>query len=186
MIVLYTGRRGAGKTLTMIKDAYTYFNEGWDIYSNIELGFKHEYISEDDILEIGDSDLNNIVLVIDEIQVLVDSRRSGRKSNLNFSYFIQQIRKRNIIVLCTTQFSGTIDLRLRQHVDILARPKLDKALNVCAVNYTDLTVEDISDLETSPLEVSIVYDALPIYKLYDTMRIIQTVKEKEKEKKKKS
>jgi len=53
---------------------------------------------------------------------IFDSRRSMAKQNLKFSNFIQQIRKRNIILLGTTQYSNTVDLRLRQHLDIIAYP----------------------------------------------------------------
>ena len=102
MIVLYTGRRGAGKTLSMVKDGYKFSLNGYKVYSNIELGFA-EYVENDWILNIHKTELHDIVLIIDEIQLLIDSRRSARKGNVDFSYFIQQIRKRNIIILCTTQ-----------------------------------------------------------------------------------
>lgn len=184
MIVLYTGRRGCGKTLSMIKDAYKLHEEGLKIYGNIETSFS-EYVESDFMLNIHKTDLTDIVLLIDEIQTLIDSRRSARKGNVDFSYFIQQIRKRRIIILCTTQFTGTIDLRLRQHVDILARPKYDKELRVCEVTYIDLTsINDtflnvIQDQEVIPNMISIAYDAEQIFSLYDTNKIIR-LKEKEK------
>lgn len=189
MIVLYTGRRGAGKTLSMVKDAYMYKKDGYKIYANIELDFA-EYMENEDILNIHKTDLEDCVLVIDEIQLLLDSRRSARKGNVDFSYFIQQIRKRRIIILCTTQFSGTVDLRLRQHVDVVARPKYDKELHVCEVTYIDLTAMNDSIFINSSEEmtipsVSIVYNAETIFPLYDTNRI-QKIKEKIKEKSKPS
>lgn len=190
MIVLYKGRRGAGKTLTMTKDAYNYYCMGWTVYSNIEFNFPHEYISEDDILNIdGDSPIANCVLVIDEIQILLDSRRSARNRNVDFSYFIQQIRKRGIILLCTTQFTGTVDLRLRQHVDVLVKPKFHKRLQVCEVYYMDLTaIEEIDFMMYDPAEVaamrSVVYDARSVYGLYDTNRIVKVSDEKKERKKK--
>jgi hypothetical protein len=180
MIVLYTGRRGAGKTLTMVKDAYKYKEKGYKIYSNIELNFS-EFMENEDIINIQKTDIEDAVLVIDEIQLLLDSRRSSRKGNLDFSYFIQQIRKRRIIILCTTQFSGTVDLRLRQHVDVVARPKYDKELKVCEVTYIDMTAMNdnmfINDVDFQMPVISIVYDAELIFNLYDTNRI-QIMKEK--------
>lgn len=182
MIVLYTGRRGCGKTLTMVKDGYKYSLNGFKIYANIELQFS-EFLENEQIINIQKTDIENAVLIIDEIQLLLDSRRSARKGNLDFSYFIQQIRKRNIIILCTTQFSGTVDLRLRQHVDIVARPKFDKEFNVCEVTYIDMTALNdnmfMSDTEFIIPSISIVYDAEPVFPLYDTYRI-QTLKEKVK------
>ncbi len=186
MIVLYTGRRGAGKTLTMTKDAYKYHLSGYKVYSNIELDFA-EFMSNEEILDIDKTDLREIILVIDEIQLLLDSRRSSRKGNLNFSYFIQQIRKRKIIILCTTQFSGTVDLRLRQHVDVVARPKYDKILHVCEVTYIDMTALNdnmfMNDTDFQIPSITIVYDAENIFPLYDTNRI-QIMKEKIKVKNK--
>lgn len=180
MIVLYTGRRGAGKTLSMVKDGYKYKLNGYKVYANIELDFA-EYMDNDDIINIHKTDISDAVLIIDEIQLLIDSRRAARKGNVDFSYFIQQIRKRNIIILCTTQFSGTVDLRLRQHVDIIARPKFDKMLRVCEITYIDLTAMHdnifLSNDDFIIPSVTIVYDAEPIFMLYDTNRI-QKIKEK--------
>lgn len=187
MIVLYTGRRGCGKSLTMVKDAFKFFRSGWTVFSNIELGFEHEYISDSDILTISNNDkINNCVLVVDEIQILVDSRRSMGGKNVDFSHFVQQIRKRNIILLCTTQFTGTVDLRLRQHVDVEAKPYHHKKFNVCEVTYIDVTAIDIWEMsDNRPPLRKIVYDCLPIYELYDTMNIVK-VKEKKAKKRKKS
>lgn len=186
MIVLYTGRRGAGKTLSMVKDGYKYKLCGYKVYSNIELDFA-DYIENETILNIQDTLMQDCVLIIDEIQLLIDSRRSSRKGNVDFSYFIQQIRKRRIIILCTTQFSGTVDLRLRQHVDIVARPKYDKLLRVCEVTYIDLTAMNdslfMSSENMSIPTVTIVYDAEKVFPLYDTNRI-QKLKEKIKKKEK--
>ena len=179
MIILYLGRRGAGKSLTMTKDAYQYYKDGWTVYSNIDLNFPHEFMSNEDILKIGDGDLENVILVIDEIQILVDSRRSPSKANLDFSHFIQQIRKRHIIILCTAQYGGTVDVRLRQHVDIIARPQYNKKFKVCAVRYIDVTVTDIDDLYQEPQSVEVVYNAIPLFELYNTDNIIR-YKKKEK------
>lgn len=173
MIVLYTGRRGAGKTLTMVRDAYNYYCDGHNIYSNIELNFEYTYITNEEILNISKTNIKDIILVIDEIQVLIDSRRSGKNTNVNFSHFIQQIRKRNIIILSTTQFSGTVDLRLRQHVDIIARPRIDKELEICEVMYIDITAEDSYDIFYEPKTVIIVYDAKYVYNLYNTLQIVK-------------
>jgi hypothetical protein len=193
MIVLYTGRRGAGKTLTMIKDAYNYYQSGWKIYSNIGLNFPYEYMTSDDMLEIDeDSPINNAVLVIDEIQTMIDSRRSSSTKNVEFSYFVQQIRKRNVLILATTQFSGTVDLRLRQHVDVLAKPRYYKRLSVCEVSYIDLTAVDEMDLWGEYKRgTEIVYNARDVFPLYDTFNIVHKVltpaeqERKEKRKKKK-
>ena len=174
MIVLYKGARGRGKTLTMVKDALQYQNEGWTVFSNME-GMKiGTFISVDDIQKIDKgSDIKRCVLVIDEIQSLFDSRRSMKKQNLDFSYFIQQIRKRGIILLCTTQYTNTVDLRLRQHIDILAIPRIWRELDVCEVKYIDMTsIEDEEYGTNEPDYTEIVYSTKEIYGLYDTEEMI--------------
>lgn len=178
MIVLYKGARGRGKTLSMVKDGAEYFLEGYKVLRNFECSFG-EPIENDQILELSkDSELNNCVLLIDEIQIFFDNRRSMTKQNITFSNFVQQIRKRNIIILCTTQYSNTIDIRLRQHLDIIAFPNFIKDKNVCEVTYMDLTRLQDNDLilgqnaEMKPVLSKIVFNAEPIFKMYDTSEMI--------------
>lgn len=168
-ILLYLGRRGAGKTLSMVKDSYIYYKNGRRIITNMNTLKFGDKMSNEEILKLTkDSDIYNCVLVIDEIQLLFDSRRSMKKENITFSNFIQQIRKRGIIMLGTTQFDNTIDKRLRDHCDIIALPKINKDLLLCRVKYLDPTssqdIENDGILEFS----SIVYDMRDIFQLYDT------------------
>lgn len=173
MIILYKGRRGSGKTLTMVKDAIQLYNKGWTIYSNFSIGIPYKKISNDDIISIADNkSINDCVLLIDEIQTIIDSRRSMKKGNLNFSYFIQQIRKRGIILLCTTQFTKTTDLRLREHVDIVVTPKIDLKYPVVEATYWDVTsVEELGYIESR----TIIYNPELIWNLYDTNEIKDSV-----------
>lgn len=174
MIVLYTGRRGSGKTLTMVKDAIKFYNNGWKVISNIHIvGIEYTYLKTEDIINMDkNSEFNNCVLVIDEIQVLFDSRRSSSKDNKNFSNFIQQIRKRNIIVLCTTQFAGTTDLRIRQHTDVIARPSFKKEFNVVDCIYYDITSSEEGLFQDSMISKRVVFNAFPIFELYNTNQTI--------------
>lgn len=176
-IILYRGRRGCGKTLSMIKDGLNYKNHGWKVLRNFNCAFG-EYISEDDIINLDKgSELYNCVIMIDEIQIFFDARRSMQKQNLNFSNFIQQIRKRNIILLCTTQYSNNLDLRLRQHTDIICYPEYIKDLDVCVNTYIDITtLEDnitFMGVQRQPLTYKVVFDATPIFKLYQTQEMIK-------------
>lgn len=175
MISLYKGAKGRGKTLSMIKDAYLYKLDGWDVLSNMKGVTFAKFISNEDILKINkNSPLYKVVLLIDEIQTLFNSRRSMKKENVDFSFFLQQIRKRGIILLCTSQFSNTTDLTLRQNLDIMVTPKFDKVLLVCHVKYVDLNSieEDIFNDDVKPVVVEVVFDAQSIFGLYDTDEII--------------
>lgn len=173
-IVLYKGRRGCGKTLTMVKDGYLYYQRGYKILRNFNCHFG-EYISEEDILALDkNSKIFNCVIMMDEVQIFFDARRSMRKANISFSNFVQQIRKRNIILLGTTQYANTVDLRFRQHTDVVAYPNFIKELNVCEVTYIDVTSIEDTILNTikAPKFVKMVYDANQIFPLYETEEII--------------
>lgn len=174
MIVLYKGSRGKGKTLTMVKDGLKYNLNGLKVFRNFKCKFG-TYISNDTIIELDKfSTIKDCVLMIDEIQIFFDNRQSMRKQNIRFSNFVQQIRKRHIILLCTTQFSNTIDMRLRQHIDVVAYPNFIMKWDLCEVTYMDLTAMEDDLLIKTPLPkiIKIVYDCKPIYNLYETDEII--------------
>lgn len=181
MIVLYKGRRGAGKTLSMVKDGLKFKHLGYKILANFECFFA-EYITNQEILELSKhSNIINCILMIDEVQMFFDSRRGMRKSSINFSNFIQEIRKRHVHILGCTQYSNNVDLRFRQHVDIICYPRFIKDLNVCENLYVDLTsIEDnvLSTFKARPAQVKLVFDAKPIFKLYNTEEIIMGADEK--------
>ena len=112
MILGFIGKMGSGKTLSMTKYAKEYFDQGCKIYSNYNLNFKHEKIDIKKLLTMDD-DLQNAVILLDEIHIFIDSRESMRKKNRLISYFITQSRKRNLILMFTTQQMHQIDKRLR-------------------------------------------------------------------------
>lgn len=166
MIIMYKGRRGCGKTLTMVKDAYNFYSKGWEIYSNFNISIPYKKLSNEDIINlINNQKIRDCVLLIDEIQTIIDSRRSMSKSNLNLSYFIQQIRKRGIVLLCTTQFTRTTDVRLREHVDIVVKPKIYPKYPVVEVEYFDVTAEEEQGM---PEVRTIIYNPERVFKLYNT------------------
>jgi len=174
-IILYTGRRGAGKTLTMVRDAYKYYLNNWKIITNMTSLVFGEKMEGEEILKIDkSSNLNNCILVFDEIQIYFDSRSFGSKKNKTFSNFIQQIRKRNIILLVTTQYLNTIEKRLRQHIDIEVYPDYIEKYPICKATYIDITSLENNILETlkEPKSTTTIYDPLPIFKLFKTEEII--------------
>jgi zona occludens toxin (predicted ATPase) len=172
MIIIYLGRRGSGKTLSMVKDAYIEYKRGRKIISNIEGIPFASYMSNQDILAIDkNSNIKNAVILIDEAQIFFDSRRSMKKENISFSNFVQQIRKRDIILLLTTQFANAVEKRLRDHADIIAKVQFIHGVNLCRVKYIDLTsIED--EFSQNYDNVEVIYDASKIFKLYDTNQMI--------------
>lgn len=173
MIVLYKGSRGKGKTLTMVKDAFHYYKRGYKVLANFNMKFG-DYISSNDVLALDKtSELMNCVLVLDELQIFFDSRNFRRKENIDFSNFIQQIRKRNVHILGTTQYVNAVELRFRQHIDIVVYPHFDKISFYCRVYYFDISIleDDLEDTKVSPS--LIVYNARPIFDLYDTYEMLR-------------
>jgi hypothetical protein len=172
MIVLYKGSRGKGKTLTLVKDLLKYHLDGYKIYSNIQLTFG-EFIPSSEVLLLSrDSNLRNCVLGIDEIELFFDSRNFSKLENKTFSNFLQQLRKRNIIILCTAQFTNLIDIRLRNQLDFMCYPSFDKHTGYCSACYFDLTKMENS-LSNAPISSGlVVYDAKPIFKLYNTLELL--------------
>lgn len=172
MIILYRGSRGKGKTLTMVKDAYKFHQAGFKVYGNLTLKFGN-YISSQEVVDLNRrSDLKDCVLVIDEIELFFDSRNFSKQENKTFSHFLQQIRKRNIVILCTAQYVNLIDLRIRQQLDLIVYPNYDKKTQLCRAYYFDLTkIEDaFSSFSLSPTYV--VYNGNKIFGLYDTYEML--------------
>lgn len=169
-IVLYRGARGQSKSLSMTKDALKYMKNGWKVYTNLE-GTPFINIDSDFILELsGDSKLFNCVLVIDEIELFFDSRDWNKKEAKRFSRFLQQIRKRNVHILCTAQFTNLIDIRLRQQIDTLVICSYDKESMISRCLYIDLTSLESNLLKPDAFEI--VYKAEPIFSCYDTHHLI--------------
>lgn len=173
MIVLYKGARGKGKTLTMVKDAYKFYIDGYRIMANFKIKFG-DYISPRELMALNkESKLRDVILVLDELQIFFDSRNFGRAENKEFSYFIQQIRKRNIHILGTAQYSNTVELRFRQHIDVVAYPHYDSECNMCKVYYFDISrfEDDLEQIKIDPIMV--VYPVKQIFGLYDTNEMLK-------------
>lgn len=176
-ITIYTGAVGTGKTLAMVKDGLGYYLDGWKIIRNFDAKFG-EYMDNEDILALNkDSDLNHCVLLIDEIQVLFDSRNSATTNNKLFSNFMQQIRKRDIIILATTQYANAVEKRFKQFITVNAFPIMIETISytVCKVTYMDITrlqSNDILQPTFKPTFCELIFDAKQIYPLYNTKELI--------------
>lgn len=80
----------------------------------------------------------------------------------------------NHALMCA-QFSHQIDKRIRSHLDIIAYPHYIKSLQVCEVTYLDLTRLNDNMLyqqDFTPSVKKVVFNAQPIFKLYNTNELI--------------
>lgn len=132
MIIGLIGKRGCGKTLTMVKEAVDYVKKGRTIYTNFyinkELFTKKQQtriklLSDEFFQNYSDMKLYNCGVFLDEIYVYIDSRASMSKRNKIMSYFFNQTRKRDVDLYYTTQFLHQVDLRLRSNTEMFVFPK---------------------------------------------------------------
>ena len=165
MIIAITGSMGSGKTLLATIIAHKYFSQGSNIYANYGLSFKFTPLN---MTQISDAhfDFNNALLVIDEIHLFIDSRNSMSKKNKIISYFITQSRKRNLVLIYTTQQSHQIDKRLRSNTDYFI-----KCDNLSTGKKEDVFIRwTINDMEQHAR--TYIFKADPYFKLYDTHQMI--------------
>lgn len=156
----------------MVYDGLKFYKRGFKILTNIKSLVYGEYITSNDILTLSrQSKLRDCVLLIDEIELFFDSRNFSNSVNKDFSGFLQQIRKRNIHILCTCQYISLVDIRIRQQTDLIIRPEIDKYTLFCKVYYFDITQLEDDDKSISP--TFLVYNAKPIFQLYDTFEMIE-------------
>lgn len=169
MIILYKGARGMSKTLTMVKDGLKYKKNGWRVLTNLE-DSPFETITSEFVLSLSSSStLYNTALLIDEIELFFDSRDWNRRQSRDFGRFLQQIRKRNVPILCTAQFTDLIEKRLRQQIDMAVQCSYNKRTCISSCVYIDLTFTESTGV---PSTFQVTYYAPPIFSLYNTNQII--------------
>ena len=119
MIIIFVGTMGSGKSLSMVKEAYNYYLQGFRILTNMTLNFPSEIVTAKDIQQFAKNQENlyNTVILIDELHIFMDSRRSGSTKNVMGSYFVTQTRKQKVKLLATTQHRHQIDRRVRDNTD---------------------------------------------------------------------
>jgi len=192
MIGIFLGEQNSGKTLSMTYFAYKYFKNGYEIFSNYNLSFKHTKITRELIESYvyGKKQFNKAVFLIDEIYLLMDSRSFGTKSNKIFSYFLLQTSKRNVHLLGTAQFLNTVEKRFREnlkfhaycnrvmqinkdtYIDIEDTLRIVKDNDNLRIKINFLIRKNIEGIYTSYDVKSLFLTAKPIFKLYDTRQLL--------------
>lgn len=173
MIIGFIGSMGSGKTLTMVKYAFTYHKSGYKVYSNIKLRFPYDEYSLQGLLDLTENnkDLKKSVLLLDEAHIFIDSRNSVSKKNKIISYFLLQTRKKGCHLFYTTQRFHQIDKRLRDNTDILIKcyTKTTKKGEKYTLNIINTFKDDC--LVTKKY----LYESKKYYKLYDTYEVVRGI-----------
>ena len=139
IIAMFWGRRGQGKTLSMtavgamMLQRYLWAGikssaanpDGHKICANYHVSFADFYNPMlVDMLVDFPPWAHHMTCLVDEILAYFPNRRSLARGNLNFGTFLQQIRKRKIELLFTTQFPQNMDKIMVEQVDLFIRPEI--------------------------------------------------------------
>jgi hypothetical protein len=120
VIVGFVGRMGSGKTLSMTRELKKYKDRGYRVLTNYAVSFSDERIDFDKLFAIAEEqgDLNNVVLGLDEIHILLDSRSAVTTNNKVMTFWLNQTRKMSVKLFYTTQYAHQVDKRLRAGTDL--------------------------------------------------------------------
>jgi hypothetical protein len=129
-VIGFVGPRGSGKSVgaarTVILD---YMLRSKTVWSNMEIGFNRIYNGNSipavsrslDRLSLGELDevYSKGIIYVDEVNLMMEARRSMSQGNLMFSYILQQLRKRQLTIIWSAQSEQHCDDRLRFQTDII-------------------------------------------------------------------
>lgn len=121
MIGIFLGDQNSGKTLSMTYYALRYFKNGFKVYSNYNLNFRHEKLNKDVLINFvtGKVQFNKAIFCIDEIYLLLDARSFGKKASKLISYLLLQTSKRNVHVFGSAQRFNTVEKRFRENTSFM-------------------------------------------------------------------
>ena len=120
------GRQGSGKTVLITKMCVDAYKKGVKVFSNYTLNkIPYTPVTFDTAREKGkmsildqlDKDpnfFNDSIMLLDEIHIYLDSLDFMKKNNRRLQIFFSQLRKRNILLLATTQYIMNVDIRIRR------------------------------------------------------------------------
>lgn len=153
---------------------------GRQIFSNMTFyHFPYTKVDLDDMVNAVIDNESDVIdsspktLILDEIQTLMDSRKSTRSSNIDFSLFISQCRKRGFNVIYTSQYLNGADIRLRQLTDklIWCMPVYKTGDTLKGFKYVKF------DVQTGQYKIQFIKESLAkiFYKFYNTYEVIRPV-----------
>ena len=172
------GRQGSGKTAFITKLLVDNYTSDRKVYSNYTLfGIDYQKITFDnkknknaiDILKVISENpdyFNNSIMLLDEIHIYFDSRDFMRQNNRIIQNFFSQLRKRNILLLATTQYILHLDVRIRrQALAVFQMANLKDGIFI-------VDVHEIDGYFTSFIRTELV-NLNDYFKYYDTNELIE-------------
>lgn len=76
-------------------------------------------------------------------------------------------------MLVTTQFAKRVDTRMREHTDVLCKPRFNKDFLIVKAEYVDLTSVEDDDFESLMNSQTVVYNPKPLFEVFNTKEMIQ-------------
>lgn len=114
---------GSGKSLSMVKQIMDIVKKDptTTIYSNMHLNIPYTRLTLEILMEYkkDHKKFDNCVIVIDEIHVFMDSRRSMSNRNIGIASLLVMSRKLSLKLFWTSQQEHQVDRRLRSNTDIM-------------------------------------------------------------------
>jgi len=179
LVVGIDGKRGAGKTnfaVYLVKNLQEMTQR--NVYANIHLKkIKYKTFTKE-MLKTLPSELDNSIILIDELHVWGDSYKFLSKQSEELTLLFTQLRKRNIILIHTTQqFEGQIAIRLRRNTDYLLHCTNTKRNYPVYYNHGItclVTVSEINDLDGEPYSpfTGFAFKGKEYWKYYNTKEIV--------------
>ncbi|HEU4329450.1 MAG TPA: hypothetical protein VFS21_40305 [Roseiflexaceae bacterium] len=111
--VVASGRFRHGKTATVTRMAYRLYRQGWPVYANYDVRFAQRLTKLEEVYECRDC-----VLLLDELMVLVDSRKSASAQQVEFTQIGAFFGKRGVIILGTVSHLSFVDVRIRTYMSL--------------------------------------------------------------------
>lgn len=152
------GKMGAGKTLSMtILSSYLARATGAPLYANYGLKNSEKVESLNEAVEKDKAILN-----LDEIWLSADSR--AWKDNVRLTQWVNQTRKKQMIVFYTTQHIRQVEMRIRNGTDILIY--CEKKPDGIWLNFIDWQYKKLG-------KRFLIENPSRFYPLYDTYEVLK-------------
>lgn len=159
------GKMGAGKTLSMSMLA-TYLNSKTKlpIYANYGLKGAQRIHNTKELWEMKQG-----IFCFDEIWITMDSRNWG--NNVELTHWVNQTRKKGLLVLYTTQHINQVEMRIRKGTDILIYCQRKKGkMSLQFIDYQYMQLGRRYFLK----------DPKKFYGLYDTFEVVDVLKKEKR------
>jgi len=164
MLAAFVGNLGQGKTYSMtVLASYLHKKYKLPIYANYALKDAKLLRNFDDVLAA-----RNGIVCLDEAHIFLDSRGFKDPNSRTATQWLLQTRKKDLIVLYTTQNFGQVDIRMRRITDFLGLCKRQPGKGI--------TIQFVDAQEWKLLRKNTIFEPLDrFYHLYDTKEIVTPI-----------